>query len=80
MHSHYIDVLFVGIKENALSKNHFSCNLYRVQLCTDWTKMGGQLNYTSVSMPILIFPTHFDPDRLPICRIGATLYGEMNFS
>ena len=26
-----------SLKENALSTNHFSCNLYRLQLCTDWT-------------------------------------------
>ena len=31
-------MLFRGLKENALSKNHFFCNLFYVQLCTDWTK------------------------------------------
>ena len=30
-------MLFRGLKENALSKNHFCCNLFQVQLCTDWT-------------------------------------------
>ena len=30
-------MLFRGLKENALSKNHFFCNLFQVQLCTDWT-------------------------------------------
>ncbi len=30
-------MLFRGLKQNALSKNHFSCNLFYVQLCTDWT-------------------------------------------
>ena len=28
-------MLFEGLKENALSKNHFSGNLFGVQLCTD---------------------------------------------
>ncbi len=31
-------MLFRGLKQNALSKNHFFCNLFYVQLCTDWTK------------------------------------------
>ncbi len=26
--------LFLELKENALSKNHFTCNLFGVQLCT----------------------------------------------
>ncbi len=30
-------MLFRGLKQNALSKNHFYCNLFQVQLCTDWT-------------------------------------------
>ena len=30
-------MLFRGLKENALSKNHFYCHLFQVQLCTDWT-------------------------------------------
>ena len=30
-------MLFRGLKENALSKKHFCCNLFYVQLCTDWT-------------------------------------------
>ncbi len=30
-------MLFRGLRENALSKNHFCCNLFYVQLCTDWT-------------------------------------------
>ena len=32
-------MLFVGLKENALSKINFSYNLYGVQLCTYWTNM-----------------------------------------
>ena len=30
-------MLFSGLRQNALSKNRFSCNLFQVQLCTDWT-------------------------------------------
>ncbi len=30
-------MLFRGLKQNALSKKHFFCNLFYVQLCTDWT-------------------------------------------
>ena len=30
-------MLFRGLKQNALSKNQFSCNLFQVQLCNDWT-------------------------------------------
>ena len=43
-------MLFRGLKQNALSKKHFSCNLFYVQLCTDWTnwrKPLSSLNLTS---------------------------------
>ena len=32
-------MLFRGLKQNALSKNHFCCNLFQVHLCTDWTNI-----------------------------------------
>ncbi len=30
-------MLFRGLKQNALLKNHFFCNLFQVQLCTGWS-------------------------------------------
>ncbi len=37
VYAEYHTMLFRGLKQNALSKNHFCCNLFQVQLCTDWT-------------------------------------------
>ncbi len=73
-------MLFRGLKENALSKNHFFCNLFYVQLCTDWTTVFGEFHRSHILSVIVhwsVDQSHFNCHKLFILNqhvhVGAVL-------
>ncbi len=60
--------------ENALSKKHFSCNLYRVQLCTDWTINEVQFQKKMVHILNIMNSTvyHLNTNIVQVAKMGMS--------